>query len=77
MPMSLYERVDREVSPKARETFEFLLVYAVCFVAMLLPAVFRRLSRWNDGDKTGSRRSVFGEARTMATNCAATAFMGM
>ena len=30
--MSLYERVDRDVSPRPRESFEFLLVYIVCFV---------------------------------------------
>ena len=70
--MSLYERVDRDVSPRGRDTFEFVLLYAVCFAAMLLPAAYRRLN-----DKTGSGRSIFGEARTMATNCAASSFMGM
>jgi hypothetical protein len=77
MPMSLYERIDRDVSSKPRETFEFLLVYAVCFVAMLLSAAIRRLGRRIDGDKTASERSLFGETRTMATNCAASSFMGM
>jgi hypothetical protein len=76
-PMSLYERVDRDVSPKPREKFEFLLVYVVCFVAMLLPMAIRRLGRRTEGDGEGSGRSVFGEARTMAANCAASSFMGM
>jgi hypothetical protein len=74
--MSLYERIDRDVSPRPRETFEFLLVYVVCFVAMLFPAAIRRLSRWS-GDDAGSGRSIFGEAKTMASNCAAASFMGM
>jgi hypothetical protein len=70
--MSLYERVDRAVSSRPGESFEFLLVYIVCFVATLLPAVFRRL-----GNKAGAGRSIFGEARTIASNCAASSFMGM
>jgi hypothetical protein len=77
MPMSLYERVDRDASSKPREAFEFLLVYVVCFVAMLLPAAIRRFSCWIDGDKTESERSIFGETKTMAANCAASSFMGM
>ena len=75
--MSLYERVDRDASPRTRETFEFLLVYIVCFVAMLLPATIRRLSRWSEDGTAGSGRSIFGEARNMAANCAAASFMGM
>ena len=70
--MSLYERVDRDVSPRPRESFEFLLVYIVCFVAALLPTAIRRL-----GNKVGSGRSIFEEARTMASNCAASSFMGL
>ena len=75
--MSLYERIDRDSPSRPRETFEFLLIYAICFTAMLLPAAIRRLGRWIDGDKTGSGRSIFGDARTMAANCAASSFMGM
>jgi hypothetical protein len=75
--MSLYARVDRDVSSKSRETFEFVLVYAVCFVALLLPAMIRRLSRRIGGDKMSAGRSIFGEARAMAGNCAAASFMGM
>lgn len=75
--MSLYERIDRDVSPKQRKTFEFLLVYGFCLVAMLFPATIQRFCRLIGIDKSESRRSIFGEARTMATNCAAMAFMGM
>jgi len=75
--MSLYERIDRDVSAKPRETFEYLLVYAVCFVAMLFPSAIRRLVSWTEGKTARSERSIFGEARTMAANCAASSFMGM
>lgn len=75
--MSLYERIDRDVSTKHRETLEFFLVYAVCFVAMLVLATIRRLGSLIHGGKTESGRSIFGEARTMAGSCAATSFMGM
>lgn len=75
--MSLYERVDRDVSSKHRETLEFFLVYAVCFVAMLVVATVRRLGSAMHGGRTKTARSIFGEARTMAGNCAATSFMGM
>ena len=75
--MSLYERIDRDASPKSGETFEFLLVYVVCFVAMLVPAAIRRLGRWTEAERARSERSIFGEARTMAANCAAASFMGM
>jgi hypothetical protein len=75
MPMSLYERIDSEMPAKPKETFEFFLVYGVCFVAMLLPVAIRRLGRPIDG--TSSGQSILGEARTMASNCAALSFMGM
>jgi hypothetical protein len=70
--MSLYERIDRDVTSRTGETFEFHLVYVVCFMAMLLTAAIRRI-----GNKTDSGRSLFGEAKTVAANCAATSFMGM
>ena len=75
--MSLYERIDRDTPSKSSETFEFLLVYVVCFVAMLLLAAIHRLGCWTQGEKAGSERSIFGEAKTMAANCAAASFMGM
>ena len=75
--MSLYERVDRDVSTKSGATVEFLVVYAVCFLAMLIPAAIRWLGRQIYGDKTAARRSIFAEARAMAANCATTSFMGM
>ena len=75
--MPLYERIDRDVPTKSGATFEFLVVYAVCFVAMLIPATIRWLGRQIYGDKAAARRSIFGEARAMAANCATTSFMGM
>ncbi len=74
--MSLYERIDRDVSMRSGETFEHHLIYAVCFAAVLLPATARWLGR-RGRDATGRRRSILGEARTMASNCATTSFMGM
>lgn len=73
--MSLYERIDRDVSTRPGDTFEHHVIYAVCFAAVLLPATIRWLFRRNDG--TGRGRSILGEARTMASNCATTSFMGM
>ena len=69
--MSLYERIDRDASARPRESFEFLFVYVVCFVAMLIPAAIRRIG----GARSG--RSIVGDARTMAANCASSSFMGM
>jgi hypothetical protein len=77
MPMSLHERIDRDVSPRPKQSFEFLLIYAVCFAAMLSTATVRRLAHSVDGDKTHFHRSILGEARTMASNCAAASFMGL
>jgi hypothetical protein len=74
MSMSLYERIDRDASLKSGETFEHHLIYAVCFAAVLLPATIRWLGR-RRGE--GKGRSILGEARTMASNCATTSFMGM
>lgn len=74
--MSLYERMDRDASLKSGETFEHHLIYGVCFAAVLLPATIRWLGR-RRGDATGRGRSILGEARTMASNCATTSFMGM
>jgi hypothetical protein len=75
--MSLYERVDRDVASRPKETFEFLLVFVVCFVAMLLPATIRRFSHRINGEGTASGHSIAGEAKAMAMNCAASSFMGM
>jgi hypothetical protein len=74
--MSLYERIDRDVSARPGETFQHHLIYAVCFAAVLLPATMRWLGR-RRGDAKGRGRSILGEARTMASNCATTSFMGM
>ena len=72
--MSLYERIDRDASMRSGETFEHHLIYAACFAAVLLPATIRWLGH-RRGEGTG--RSILGEARTMASNCATTSFMGM
>jgi hypothetical protein len=70
--MSLYGRIDRDVSSRPKETIEFLLVFALCFVAMLLPATLRRI-----GTRGSGGRSILGEAKAMAMNCATSSFMGM
>ena len=75
--MSLYDRIDHDVSSKAGEKVEFFFLYALCFAAMLIPAAIRRFGHRIPGEDTGSGRSLFRDARTMAANCAATSFMGM
>ena len=74
--MSLYDRIDRDATSRLRERLEFVLVYAVCFVVMLIPTAIRRL-RMRGGDQAAPLRSIFGETRGMAANCAAASFMGM
>jgi hypothetical protein len=72
--MSLYDRVDRYAS--SRPSFEFLLIYVVCFAAALPATAIRRLGR-AIGNKPSSAGSIFGEASTTASIYAASSFMGM
>jgi hypothetical protein len=72
--MSLHDRVDRYLS--SRPPFEFLLIFVVCFVAMLPAATIRRLGRLIR-NRPASGMSIFGEASTMASIYAASSFMGM
>jgi hypothetical protein len=76
-PMSLYGRVDRELSPRPGETLEYRLLFVVCFALLLISAAFRRPGHWIIGGKTGTPRSILSEARANAANCAAASFMGM
>jgi hypothetical protein len=68
--------IDRDATSRPRERIEYFLVYAVCFVVMLIPASLRRLLPRPD-NAAASPQSIFGETRAIAANCAATAFMGM
>lgn len=70
--MSLYGHVDRDAASKPRERFEFLLVYSICWVVLLIPTAMRRLLITG-----GGVRSIIDETRSMAANCAASSFMGM
>jgi hypothetical protein len=76
-PMSLYERVDRELLSRSGETLEYRLLFAVCFALLLIPAALRRLGLWITGGQSGPPRSILRETRTIAANCAASSFMGM
>jgi hypothetical protein len=75
--MSIYERVDRELSSRSGETLEYRLLFAVCFAVLLIPAALRRLGFSITGGKAGSARSILRETRANAANCAAASFMGM
>ena len=75
--MSLYERVDRELSSRAGDSLEYRLLFVVCFALLLVPTVLRRLGFWLTGARTGAVRSILREARANAANCAAASFMGM
>jgi hypothetical protein len=75
--MSLYEQIDREPTSTSIRTLEYCLIYALCFTLLLISAVIRRLGLLASGAKNGSGRSILGEARTSAANCAASSFMGL
>jgi hypothetical protein len=74
MLMSLHDRVDRYVS--SRPPFEFLLIYVVCFAAILPATAIRRLGRLIR-HRPASGVSIFGEANSAASIYAASSFMGM
>jgi hypothetical protein len=75
--MSLYERVDRELSPRPGETSEYRLLFIVCFALLLVSAALRRLGHGIIGGRTEAPRSILREAKANAANCAAASFMGM
>ncbi|BAM91892.1 conserved hypothetical protein [Bradyrhizobium oligotrophicum S58] len=75
--MSLYERMDRDVAPRARERIDYLLVYAVCFVVLMVEGVLRRIGSVMSGHRPAPLGAIFGEARIKAANCATSSFMGL
>ncbi|MGJ4928925.1 hypothetical protein ACQR1I_05500 [Bradyrhizobium sp. HKCCYLS2038] len=75
--MSLYERMDRDVAPKSRERIDYLLVYAVCFVVLMVEGVLRRIGSVITGHRPAPLGAIFGEARIKAANCATSSFMGL
>ena len=70
--MSLYGQIDRDASSKPGERVEFLVIYSICLVVLLIPMTARRLFTAGDG-----AHSIIEETRSMAANWATSSFMGM
>ncbi|NPU09274.1 hypothetical protein HL667_29690 [Bradyrhizobium sp. 83012] len=75
--MSLYERIDRDVAPRSRERIDYLLVYAVCFIVLMVEGVLRRIGSIITGHRPAPLGAILGEARIKAANCATSSFMGL
>ena len=71
--MSLYEGTHHNAASGSRAGFEYLLVYAVCFTAYIIPVALRRVT----GRATQHRHSILGETSARAANCAASSFVGL
>ena len=70
--MSLYGQIDHDATSKPRERLEFIVIYSICWIVLLVPIAIRRLFM------TRSRgQSIVDETRSMAANCATSSFMGM
>lgn len=58
-----------------RETLESRLIFALSFVVFLVGAVLGRLLPWRAPRMGKGRRSIFGDARSAASECVSFAFM--
>jgi hypothetical protein len=74
--MSLYEGIHRNTDPGAKASFEYLLVYSICFALYLIPVALRHIRGKRRGALT-QPASIVGETSTRAANCAATSLMGI
>jgi hypothetical protein len=74
--MSLYESTHRNAASGSKAGFDYLLVYAVCFIAYLIPVAIRRFGARMSG-RAQHRNSVFGETSALAANCASSSFAGL
>lgn len=62
-----------------RNSFEFRVIYFMCFAVFLTAAIVERLLPWNwqtQARNAGRRRSIIEQAREAAGTCTAYAFMG-
>ena len=74
--MSLYEATHRNAASGSKAGFDYLLVYAACFIVYLIPVALRRISARMSGG-TQHRNSIFGETSALAANCASSSFAGL
>jgi len=61
-------------------TIESQLIFAACYVLVLLRAVATRLLPWHrrvNFDRLNNRRSIFAEARSEAATIVTSSFMGL
>ena len=79
--MSDYVHTDRtSKQPGENRTIEFRLMFVVCYLLFLVPAIAKRLMPWRKGaafGQAGIRRSVFSEASSAASVLVASSFMGL
>ncbi|HTO67152.1 MAG TPA: hypothetical protein VMM15_38545 [Bradyrhizobium sp.] len=74
--MSLYEGTSRNAASGSKASFEYLLVYAACFIAYLIPVAIRRLNA-RMGGRSQHRSSLLGETSALAATCASSSFVGL
>ncbi|WP_425993016.1 hypothetical protein [Afipia sp. DC4300-2b1] len=63
-----------------RETIESHLMFAACFVLFLCQAFVVRIIPWREQSffrRPAKRLSIFGEAKSAASECVASSFMGL
>lgn len=69
----------RSMSPMSRlhqDEVQFRMILGVTYPFFLVAAIAERVVPTHDSDRPAPRRSVFGEARTMAVQAISYAFMG-
>ena len=74
--MSLYEGTHRHAASGSKAGFEYLLVYAACFAAYLVPVAIRRISA-RRGRGAQQHHSIFGDTSALAADCASSSFVGL
>ncbi len=79
--MSDYAHTDRtSKQPGENRTIEFRLMFGVCYLLFLVPAIVKRLMPWRKGvvfNQSRIRESVFREASSAAAVVVASSFMGL
>ncbi len=74
--MSLYRDTHRNAASDSNARLEYLLVYAACFAAYLVPVAIQRI-HVRVGGEMQHRRSILTETRARAANCASLSFAGL
>jgi hypothetical protein len=74
--MSVYESTNRNAASGSKTSFEYILVYSVCFIGYFIPVVIRRFNA-RMGGAVQHRTSVFGETSSLAATCASSSYVGL